>query len=286
MPFATWPGNTIWPTWQKVLFRLFFTYFCLLLTPKILINIFWNYDLITSYYSQFEDWLMNTANRHLFHAYEKLSLGDSSGITDNSYGWTLVRLYSIAALLICLIWSAWDKKRKNYNFLSYWFRILLRYFLIAMLVYGYGISKIFHLQMPYPTLAQLSVPLGDNFPQTLEWMSMGYAVKYQVFTGIVETLAGILMLFRRTATFGTLMALGAFTIVFMTNIGYDIEVKLFSLHLVIMCLVLLSYEYKRVAGFLLNNAIVSPNNLYNVSFSARWMRIARILVNASLFGRF
>jgi hypothetical protein len=221
---------------------------------------------------------MNAANQHLFHSYPELSEGDSSGITDNSYGWTLIRLYVILALLISVIWSVLDRKRKNYNFISYWFRILLRYFVIAMLVYGYGIAKIFHLQMPYPNLAQLSMPLGDYRPQTLEWLSMGYATKYQVFTGIVETLAGVLMLFRRTATFGTLMAVGAFTIVFITNIGYDIVVKLFSLHLIIMCLILLSYEYKRIAAFLFNSATVSPNNLYNVRFSNKWMRIARILL--------
>ena|ERR1051326_2188029 len=198
MAVTTWPGNTIWPLWQKNLFRFFLIYFCLFLVPKLFVNIFWNYDLIASYYSQFEDKIMNAANQHLFHSYQKLSGGDSSGITDNSYGWTLVRLYIIVALLICVIWSVLDRKRKNYNFLSYWFRILIRYFLIAMLVYGYGVDKIFHLQMPYPNLAQLSMPLGDFFPQGLEWLSMGYAIKYQVFTGIIETLAGVLMLFRRT----------------------------------------------------------------------------------------
>jgi hypothetical protein len=283
MTIATWPGNTIWPQWQKILFRFFFIYFCLLVIPWICISLFGNYDFVSSFDSRLESWLINAANHYLFNTYEKLSQGDSSGLTDNSYGWTEVRLYFIVALLVCVFWTLLDRKRNNYNFLSYWFRILLRYFLIAMLIAGYGIDKIFHLQMPYPNLAQLSMPLGDYFPQGLEWLSMGYATKYQVFTGIVETLAGLLMFFRRTATFGTLMALGAFTIVFMTNIGYDIVVKLFSLHLIIMCLILLSYEYRRIAGFLLNNTTVSSNKLYKVSFSNRWIRIARILLKCYFF---
>lgn len=283
MAFITWPGNIIWYRWQKIFFRFVFIYFCLLVIPWICISLFGNYDFVSSLDSRFESWLMNSANQYLFHSYEKLSQGDSSGLTDNSYGWTQVRLYFIVALLVCVFWTLLDKRRSNYNFLSYWFRILLRYFLIAMLVAGYGIDKIFHLQMPYPNLNQLSLPFGDFSPQGIAWQSMGFAIKYQVFTGIVETLAGTLMLFRRTATFGTLLALGAFTIVFMTNVGYDINVKLFSLHLTIMCLVLLSYEYKRIVGFLFNISTVPPNNLYNVNFSKRWFRIARVLLKCFFF---
>jgi hypothetical protein len=227
MTTITWPGNTFWPLWQKISFRFFFIYFCLLLIPWLCIFLFGSFDFVSSFDSRLESGLMNAANRYLFHTYEKLSQGDSSGITDNSYGWTQVRLYLMVALLACGLWTLLDKKRNNYNFLSYWFRILLRYILIAMSA-GYGIEKIFHLQMPYPNLIQLSLPFGDFFPQAMEWRAMGFAIKYQVFTGIVETLAGTLILFRRTATFGILLALGAFTVVFMTNIGYGIGVTLLS----------------------------------------------------------
>ena len=273
-----WPGNPVWPQWQKLLFRFSFIYFSLWALPGTIIELFRENDFI-SHYWLFENWIVNSANHYLFHSYEKLSNNDGS---DSAYTWTLIRLYFLVALFICLIWSLLDRKRGNYNFLSYWFRILLRYFLIAML-FGYGIEKIFTGQMPFPNLNQLSLPLGDFRPQEVGWLSMGVAVKYQVFTGIVETLAGILMLYRRTATFGTLMALGAFTIVFMTNIGYDMQVKLFSLHLTIMCLVLLAYEYRRLSSFLLFNSTTVPNNLYNVSFSKRWLRITRILLMCVFF---
>jgi hypothetical protein len=107
---------------------------------------------------------------------------------------------------------------------------------------------------------------------------MGYATKYQVFTGIVETVAGILMLFRHTATFGTLIALATFANVFMINIGYDIEVKLISLHLVIICLVLLAFEYKRIIGFVIMNSTVPPGNIYDVRFSQKWVRVGSVLL--------
>jgi len=146
MSIAKWPGVVVWPLWQKILFRFFFIYFCLLSVPWTVIELFRNHDFISPYYSSFERWMMNAANQNLFHTYEKLSQGDSSGLTDNSYGWTQIRLYFLVGLLVCSIWSFLDRKRSNYNFLNYWFRILLRYFLIAM-CFEYGIDKIFHVML-------------------------------------------------------------------------------------------------------------------------------------------
>jgi hypothetical protein len=63
----------------------------------------------------------------------------------------------------------------------------------------------------------------------------------------------------------------------MMNLGYDIPVKLFSIHLVMMCLVLLIFEYKRIQAFLLNN-VVEKGDIYNPVFSKKWMRITGILL--------
>jgi hypothetical protein len=180
------------------------------------------------------------------------SLVPLNGSGDTSFGWIQLRLYLLLAIVGCVIWSLVDTKRSNYNFLAYWFRLILRYTLIIH-CFGYGISKLFCFQMPFPSLSQLATPLGDYLPMRLSWMYMGYSSTYQFFAGAFEVVAGILLLFRRTATFGTIVALGVFTNVMIMNMGYDIPVKLFSTHLVVICFVLLAFEYRRIFALLFNN---------------------------------
>src|SRR5262249_50235808 len=61
--------------------------------------------------------------------------------------------------------------------------------------------------------------------------------------------------------------------VMVMNLGYDIPVKLFSIHLVIMGVVLLCFEYKRILSFFTNQAAVA-GNLYNIRFGKSWMRVS------------
>ena len=45
-----------------------------------------------------------------------------------------------------------------------------------------------------PTLSQLATPLGDLLPMRLSWLFIGYSTPYQVFSGVMETVAGLLLL--------------------------------------------------------------------------------------------
>jgi hypothetical protein len=213
--------------------------------------------------------LVNTANDKIFHVYKTLVPFNGSG--DTSFGWIQLRLYLLLAFVGCLIWSLVDAKRSNYNFLAYWFRLILRYTLIIH-CFGYGISKLFCFQMPFPSLSQLATPLGDYLPMRLSWMYMGYSSTYQFFAGAFEVIAGILLLFRRTATFGTVVALGVFTNVMIMNMGYDIPVKLFSTHLVVICLALLAFEYRRIFALLFNNPMPA-GIVYRPVILKKWVRI-------------
>jgi hypothetical protein len=135
--------------------------------------------------------------------------------------------------------------------------------------------------MPSPSLSQLATPLGDFLGQRLSWLTMGSSPTYQFFAGFIEVFAGIFLLFRRTAFFGTIVALGVFTNVMMMNIGYDIGVKSFSIHLVFICLVLLAFEYKRIAALLFNK-VMPAGNVYNPGFSKRWMRITALIAKLGM----
>ena len=153
-----------------------------------------------------------------------------NGSGDTSYGYAQLDLYLLLAATGAIVWSILGRTSIQYNGLSYWLRLFIRYFLI-MNCFAYGFDKLFLLQMPFPNTSQLATPLGDFLPMRLSWMFMGYSHTYQFFSGLLEVLAGVLLLFRRTTTLGLFFAGGLFLNIMMLNLGYDIPVKLFSIQL-------------------------------------------------------
>lgn len=261
-----------WKPWRLIVFRFFFLYLLLQIAPWTFIGYIPGGDYLIQFYYQFIDMLVNVANDTLFHVREQLVPVNGSG--DTSYAWTQLWLYLILACIGCLMWSLIDRKSTHYIKSDYWLRTIVRYF-IAMQALSYGIIKLFAMQMFFPNLSQLATPLGDFLPMRLSWMFMGYSTHYQVFSGVMEVIAGLLLLNRSTITAGLLMAAGVFTNVVMLNLSYDIPVKLFSAHLLLYCLFLLAYESKRLLGFFVLNHPVTPSYSYQISFSSRRMRYGR-----------
>jgi hypothetical protein len=268
-----WPGKPDWPLWQRLLFRFFFVYFVLYISPWQWLEIIPGVNYLTGYYSNFIDWLVNAANKNLFHVYKNLVPLNGSG--DTSWAFIQLRLFLLIAFVSMIVWSLLDRKRQQYNRLAYWFRIMLRYFIVIN-CFGYGFAKVFLSQMPFPNNSLMATSLGDLLPMRLSWAFMGASPTYEFFSGLVEVIAGILLLFRRTATFGTLLAAGVFANVMLMNLGYDIPVKLFSTHLLIACLVLLSFEYRRILNFFVSNRYAEQGNLYYIRYPRKWMRITAV----------
>ena len=126
-----------------------------------------------------------------------------------------------------------------------------------------------------PDLSQLATPLGDFGPMRMSWMYMGYGSPYEVFAGVAEVVAGLLLLYRRTVTLGLLAAMGVFINVVMMNLTYDIPVKGFSMVLALCCLVLLVWDHQRLVSFLGLNQTTGDTRLYEPVDPGRGMRIAR-----------
>ncbi len=274
------PPSSPWPWWRKIMFRFFFIYLLLQIAPWTWFDIIPGVSFITRYYYMGMDWLVELANKHVFHVREVLVPLNGSG--DTSYGWTQVWLFLSLALIGSVLWSLVDRKRSHYAIADYWLRNVVRYF-IAINCLSYGIIKIFALQMPFPNLSQLATPLGDYLPMRLSWMFIGYSTPYQVFSGVMETIAGLLLLNRRSVTLGVMMGAGVFTNVAMMNLAYDIPVKIFSLHLLFYCLFLMAYDYKRITSFFLFNQPADFTSLYEMHITAKWMRITRLVGKSILF---
>lgn len=275
------PQQTPWPLWKKVLFRFFFIFMMLYITPWTWLDSIPKFDILTKWYADLEDWAVRFANAKLFHIKEVLVPIAGSG--DTSWGWAQLYLFLLLGLVGCIIWTAVDLKRKSYNKLDYWLCLFTRYY-VAIFAFLYGIIKLFALQMSFPNLSMQATSLGDLLPMRLSWMFMGYSTPYQVFSGAIEVFAGILLLFRRTATFGALVATGVFMNVMMMNLGYDIPVKLFSMRLELFSIILLLHERERLIAFFVKNIAAPAGNLYNVTFSKKWMRIARIVLKVVFIG--
>lgn len=263
-----------WGLLQKTGFRFLFLYIGITIAPWTWLDDIPGVSYLTQFYRQGFDALVVFCNKQFFHFANTTIVNNGSG--DTSRNWEEMLTILLMSLLGTVIWSIIDRKRNEYEKAAYWLRLTTRYFLILQ-CFVYGIEKLFVLQMPFPNQSQLATPLGDFLPMRFSWMFIGYSAPYQIFSGVMEIVAGILLLNRKTITLGILVAAGVFANVMMLNLCYDIPVKLFSIHLFLFCMYLLLTDGKRLFAFFIQNKAVSAYNGYTVSFPKKWMRITRIV---------
>lgn len=262
-----------WPLWQKILFRFFFIFLFFQAANWLSIIPYSNYVL--QFYDNAIDWLVHFFNAHLFHVKDVLVPENGSGDTSRGWAnlWTVLTLSAAGSI----VWSIIDRKRPNYTHLNYWLCLCTRYY-VALIAFTYGIDKVLPLQMPFPNMHQLATPLGDFLPMRLSWMFIGYSTPYEIFSGIMEVFAGLLLLYRRTASLGAFVAAGVFLNVMMLNLSYDIPVKIFSMQMVFICLFLLANEGQRLFNFFVLNRPAALCTLYFFTYPKKWMRITRIVL--------
>jgi hypothetical protein len=91
----------------------------------------------------------------------------------------------------------------------------------------------------------------------LAWTFMGSSPGYTILSGCIEVVAGIFLLFHRTRLLGAIVSVVVFINVFALNIFYNIPVKLFSLHLLLMSVLVLAMNAKRLLGFFFLNSDIA-----------------------------
>ncbi len=212
---------------------------------------------------------------HVFHVSQPL-VYQASGSGDKTYDWVLQFCILIVAVLATVIWSALDRKRENYATAYKWFRLFIRFFLAGQML-GYGWAKAVPLQMPFPRLYTLMEPFGNMSPMGVLWASIGASPAYEVFAGCAEMLGGILLFLPRTTMLGALICLADMTQVFMLNMTYDVPVKLFSFHLILLSLFLLAPDIKRLLDLFFLNRPVRPSTQFPLFATPRANRIAVVV---------
>lgn len=219
---------------------------------------------------------------HVFHVSQPL-VYQASGSGDKTYDWVLQFCIVITALVATAIWSVLDRERENYSTMYKWFRLFMRFFLAGQML-GYGWAKAVPLQMPFPRLYTLMEPFGNMSPMGVLWASIGASPAYEIFAGCAEMLGGILLFLPCTAMLGALICLADMTQVFMLNMTYDVPVKLFSFHLILLSLFLLAPDIKRLVDLFFRNRPVQPSAQFPLFATPRANRVA--LVVQIVFGVF
>src|SRR5581483_2346081 len=255
-----------WSIAKRVGFRFTFAYivsFCFTFTPYCLqfaAPVFAKYDL---FLHRVAIWYA----KHIIHLSHDITVF-SNGSGDTTYDWVLLLVYLNLAVIATIVWSILDGGRPNYIKLHMWFRTYMRLFLGGVLVL-YGAVKAFPLQMPYPSYTRLLEPYGESSPMGILWTFIGASPAYSCFTGIVESTAGILLLFPRLTTVGSLLGTAAMGQVFVLNMCYDVPVKILSFHLLLLSVILLLPELRRLSDVMIFNRKVEPVKPVPL-FTAKW----------------
>lgn len=257
MSFTTVPTApaSSWRRLERTALRFFIVFFALLILPLSrefyheLFSIDWLhlnfYDLfsLTRYTTQFP-WVSGFAN------------------------WAVAFIVALAA---AFIWEAADKKARNFGTLYYWLRVALRYRL-AIGIIAYGLVKLFPLQMPYPSLSNLHTNYGDFYPWKIYYHTIGITQGYESFLGAVEILAGILLFFRKTTTFGAGIILGFVGNVVAANFAYDMDQVVYGTFLLLLALFLFVYDLPRLYSLLFAEKYTLAN-VFRPVFSGNWLKL-------------
>lgn len=253
-----------WSTVSKILFRFTFSYFILFILLLFLALFLetplrWFADSILNWGSDFKM--------------------KSTGSGDRTFDYVRFAFTIVLTFFVAIIWSFLDKKRASYNTLQYWFQVVLRIFLCSAMIL-YGLAKIFKGQFADPSLELLIQNVGDMSPMGLAWTFMGHSMFYNIFTGSLEIIGGLLLLNRKTVSLGSLVILGVMINVVFMNFTYDIPVKLFSTHLVLMSFLLLISDGKRFLKFFIKNETIERVENINYIKNRAVLNIIKFLKKA------
>src|SRR6202012_6267008 len=148
-------------------------------------------------------------------------------------------------------------ERTEYNTLYYWLRVIVRY-RAGIGIIGFGFTKLFPVQMPYPSLGVLNTNFGDLTAQKVFWLSVGIVPWYQVFAGVVECLAGALLFFRRTTTVGAILLFAALGDIVYVNLAYDGGVHVYASYFVLLAAFLLVKDVPGLSRLLIGERTAAP----------------------------
>ena len=207
---------------------------------------------------------------------------DGSG--DTLLNYLLCVTFFCVALVGTAVWSVLDRRRAHYRTLYSWLRFLVRVNVgIGMLQYGF--YKVYPVQMQPPSMAVLNEPVGQMSPMTLLWTMLGFSPWYERVCGAAEAIGGVLILIRPTALAGAIVSAFVMTNVVLYNLFFDVPVKLYAIHVLLMATFVMLPDIKPLWDFFFRNRAaklagewVPTASTTQMRQAMRWIEIAFLLL--------
>lgn len=258
-----------WTSVQKIAFRFAF------LTIGLFILIENNgaypfYDVIMAYPGELLHIFIPWVGKNILHlSYDITVFTNGSG--DTTYDYVILFVILCLSVTGTIIWSLLDRNRKNYSKLYYWLTVAVRFY-VGLMLFNYGMYKVIKMQFPFPGVGRLMQPYGNSSPMGLAWTFLGFSKGYNLFMGLAEV-AALMLLFRRTVTVGAIITLMTTANVMAVNYFYDVPVKIVSTSLVVMTLFLLLPDLKRLFKFFFTGEAVSLPVMPAPAIRKKWLKI-------------
>jgi hypothetical protein len=257
----------IWKPYQKVAFRIAFLFFVIMAIPE---NPQWYTQLFNF------DWM----SLHYRDLYDIARFQPSFSRSPGYYGYLEWLIILGVAVVGGIIWSLLDRNRKEYNVLYYWLTVIVRY-RAAIGIIGFAFTKVLPVQMPYPSTGILNTNFGDLTAQKIYWLSISIVPWYQVFAGIVELSAGVLLLFRKTAILGAIILFGALGDIVYVNFAYDGGVHVYSSYFVLFAAFLIAKEIPKIYNLFIREQYTVPTD-FNLHFKDKWLNTTRYVLKSGV----
>ncbi|MEH6305473.1 hypothetical protein RYH73_07455 [Olivibacter sp. CPCC 100613] len=258
-----------WSRWQQWLIRVSTIFFLLLLIPldrkwyERLFEATYFYEILSPFTGYRPDFfeVHSESGRWGFLSYSTWFVALAIALTGASI-WTILQ----------------RKSALSYDKWYYWLRVLVRY-RIAIGIIDFGYLKLFPMQMPYPSIANLNTDFGDYTLYKLYWQSVGIVTWYEIVLGVVEVFGGFLLFFRQTASLGAVINIGVLFNIAFANHAYDGGVHVYSAFFVLLSLFVLTYDFPSIYKLLIKEQDVQlrlyhPRN--DPSFRTSWWLTSKI----------
>ena len=260
-----------WSLAERFGFRVLFTYVVLYTFPGPISELPGT-DFISEPFNALWKRVVPWFGAHILHLRQPVSIRPS-GSGDKLYDWVLIATLLATALVVAVVWSYLDRARRSYPKLFAAFVVYVSLFL-ARTMFSYGFDKVIPNQFSPMEPARLTQYIGEASPGGFAWSFLGFSVAYEIFAGSAEVVSGLLLLVPRTRTLGAVIGAGVLTNVFMLNMSFDIPVKQYSGHLLLMCVFLAALDRERLINvFLRARDAIAPKRAE--LFPQAWKPVAR-----------
>jgi hypothetical protein len=270
LSIAEEPLSVRWSLATRIAFRFAFAYLVLYNLPFPLELTPWTLPVASAYGSLWQMLVVPVAKQFFGIAVAPIANGSS----DTSYDYVRLLCMVVVSAMVTLVWSILDRRRLSYTWLHEWLRVYVR-FSLAYPMIVYGAIKVIQSQFPSPSLDRLLQPFGDASPMGLLWTFMGASRAYNFITGTGEALGGVLLIPRRTTLLGALLTIVVTGNIVAMNFCYDVPVKLFALHLLLMAVFLVLPDMRRLIEVFF---LYRPAPLLR----SKWLRAGGIVLGAAV----